>query len=364
MAFTSEYALSLTSSIATSLIELGRTQSGVVATDEYVFYRLSLSEQGHNSLYTLRITAAATSGHVAVFASCQHPMVKRNTSSWHLSPALMGSYLDITSFAVVEAGCLRSTPTIYFSIYGWYSAAAYTVSAQIMNNASVSILTPNHAASGTISCGTIDYYYLRPSTTFEDVEVLVTLLFGDVDLYVSSSWDSRPRLVNGRMQSYDFKSDVVGSDDIVISHQYIQQHCNEAPKDCYVIVAVYAVYGTVEGNTQSSYTLIERTHDSIITLTNGVPRRGQVGAGNIDYYKFSLLQKEVDVTISVSALSGDPGILPHINLRYCTHSFCQHFSVFVHRHLHQHGTELPSQDGQHYVGRDVFGSGHLDASAQ
>jgi hypothetical protein len=304
----SEYSLSLTSSIGTNLIQLGRTVTGIVGYNDYVFYRIAMSQRGNTDIYTLRISATPSSGHMAIYASCDRPMPRSNSSMWSLVPATAGNPLDISSFFIVESGCLQSSSYIYFSIYGFYSPAAFSLQAQIVNNASVGVLGIGQSISGMAESGEVRYFYIRPSNLYNDIELTLSLFYGDVDLYVSSTWDQRPRLVNSRMQSYDMKSALVGNDDVVISHRYIETHCGRQLRDCYFIIAVYAVYGSPASPVDSSYLLTARLQESIVTLMNGVPMRGSIGSGNTDYYKFTLLQKDVDVSFSVSAMYGDPDL--------------------------------------------------------
>lgn len=301
----SEYSLSFTSSIASNLLPLGRTVSGVVGFNDYVYYRVSMNQRGNNNLYTLRITATPTSGHMAIYASCERPMPKRNTSTWSLVPATTGVPLEITSFQIMEAGCLRSTANMYFSVYGYYSPASFSIQAQIVNNASVNVLGIGQTINGLVESSRFSYYYIRPSNLYSDIQLTLSVVFGDVDLYVSNAWDKRPQLINGVIKSFDYKSANVGNDDVLISHRYVQSSCKTI-SGCYFIVGVYAAYGSPLNPIQSSFLLTARLQDSTVTLANGIAHRGSVGSGNTDYYKFSLLQRDVDVTFSVSAMYGDP----------------------------------------------------------
>lgn len=343
MSFSNEFTITLTSSVSTSLIQLGGTQRGVVAGGEYVFYKLALSQQGSTSPYTLQIRAVPTSGHISVYSSCQYPMPRSNTSSWSLSPADAGRVLEISSLSIVDSGCLRSTPNLYFSVFG-DSASSFSVSARIGDNSSVPLLVPSHPTSGSIDARHIDYYYLRPGQSFQDIRLLLTVLQGDVDLYVSSSWDTRPKLVNGQMTSFLLQSATIGGEDLLLNHNLVRSTCN-LNSNCYFIVAVYAPSST------SRYILSEQYQDTVVTLTNGVPQRGRVGTGGFDYYKFSLLQKDVDVVFTLSALYGDPGKTYYLCL--CFVLLILYFSdMFIDLAPNRHPTQLNYTWAQMSIGAD------------
>ena len=44
------------------------------------------------------------------------------------------------------------------------------------------------------------------------------------------------------------------------------------------------------------------------TLKNGEPTEGEVGSDNYQYFSFALTEKGVDLTFSLTALSGDPDL--------------------------------------------------------
>lgn len=303
---TTNYVLSLTSNIASTLLQLGVTQRYSVQENTASLFRVLLSEQYTRSPYTFRISVTPESGHVSMIVTCgPEPVLSMNESMWTLRSIQAGDILDIPSISVTDNGCLRSSGSFYVSVLG-DSAATFSILASMVRNSTVLPLSPTIPSRGNLKYHNIDYFYVRPGDVYNDARLMVTVLQGDVDLYIGKDWESRPKLSNGDIVSYVAKSSTVGDEDLTLNHDKLQDWCKDR-NDCYIIVAVVGSFGAASSSASSTYSLLMTWKDSMITLENGIPRKGVVSSGRMEYYKFTLTQVGFDVRIALAALTGDPG---------------------------------------------------------
>lgn len=298
----SEYTITLTSSSSATLLQLGAVTTGTVTQAQSKYYRMMLSQSGSLSPYTLQLSVVPTSGHVRVFVACNNMQPNSTNYQWMLNPAAgSGATLDILSLAAADKGCLRIGAQYYATVYG-DTAASFTITARLANDSSVPMLVPGLAHTGRVTMRAFDYFFVRPAASFEDIRLMATVFQGDVDLYVSLSWQTRPQVgSNGAVQSYVLSSAKSGSEDMTLNHNWVQDSC--AQRDvCYIIVGVFGA-----GTSSNSYNLLTSTKDATLQLTAGVPRQSHVASNRLEYFKFTLSQPNLDVVISVTPLSGDPG---------------------------------------------------------
>ena len=220
---------------------------------------------------------------------------------WKLTPDTSSVYLDVLSLSAVDKGCLRSGSQYYASVYG-ETASTFTITASVLGASNVPMLVPNQAHAAQVAFQHLDYYFARPGADYDNVRLLATVTQGDVDIYVSMSWATRPTIDanTGEVKSYVLSSAKSGDEDMTIDHRWIQKACEKAD-NCYFIVAV------VGAMTSSSYSIMTSTPDATLQLTAGVPRQSHVDSGKLEYFKFSITQPELDVVISVTPINGDPG---------------------------------------------------------
>jgi hypothetical protein len=301
--YASEYTLSVTSSSSATLLQIGTVRTDAVTQFQNKYYRVLLSQGGSMAPYTLRLAVTPFSGHVQVYVSCSDMQPNSTSSQWTFTPTPgSGSFLDIPSLAAADKGCLRVGAQYYAAVRG-ETASSYTIAASLANDSSASLLTPGHAHSSALTARSFDYYFVRPASSFEDIRLLATVLQGDVDIYVSATWDKRPQVnaATGAVSSYLLSSAVSGSEDMTLNHDWIQSIC--AKRDsCYIIIGAFCVWGNCRYSIQSS------VKDATLQLSAGVPRRSHVDAGRLEYFKFTLSQPELDVVVSVTPISGDPGM--------------------------------------------------------
>jgi hypothetical protein len=322
----SSFAVSITSSSSATLLQLGVGQSGTVALSEAKYYRMLLSQEGNAHPYTLRLAVTPTAGRVQLFVSCTHMMPNVSTAQWSLIPAVgTGSQLDVLSVSAVDKGCSQVGARYYASVVG-ISAASFTIRASMVDNSTVPVLIPGQATYGTVQSQHLDYYFVRPgggAGLYDDLNIIAAALAGDVDAYVSASWDSRPRLnpYTGKVESFAVSSEKFGSEDFTISHGWIQDTCYKRTS-CYFVLGIFGA----RLQASNSYSVLVSTPDSTLTLTSGVPLHRHVKTGRLEYFKFTLKQPNVDVIISVTPVSGDPGI----DFFVAKNSFMLYPFIFVH----------------------------------
>jgi hypothetical protein len=327
----SEYTLSLTSSSSAQLLPLGTVVTAAVSQGLSNFYRVLPGQGGSLVPYALHFTVTPFNGHVHLYVSCDNMQPNRTNHQWSMEPTPgSGSTLEIMSVAAADKGCLPTNAQFYAAVYG-DTASSYSIQSSIANDPTVPLLVPDHAQSGSVAQNAFAYYFVRPGSGYDDLRLLGTVLQGDVDLYVSANWDTRPKVgTNGAVQSYLLSSIKSGSEDMLLGHHFIRQVC-AGRESCYLIVGVFGA-----GPASSSYSIQSSTRDSTLQLSTGVPRRSSVGAEQYEYFKFTLSQPDLDVVVSVTPISGDPGtmccptphdtgfVLPPVRCAFCYRPVHQH----------------------------------------
>lgn len=300
----SEYTLTLTSTSSAQLLQLGVVVTAAVAQAQTNYYRVLPGRSSSLAPYALRFTVTPFNGHVQLFVSCNNMQPNATSHQWSITPAPgSGSTLEIPSIAAADKGCLANDAQFYAAVYG-DSAASYSIQSNIADDPTVPMLVPGLAQSGSVASGAFTYYFVRPGVSYDDIRLLATVLQGDVDLYVSASWDTRPQVgANGAVQSYLLSSVKSGSEDMLLDHHWVQGVCAQRGS-CYLIVGVFGA-----GSASNTFSLQSSYKDSTLQLSSGVPRHSHVDAQHYEYFKFTVSQPELDVIVSVTPLSGDPGEL-------------------------------------------------------
>ncbi len=132
------------------------------------------------------------------------------------------------------------------------------------------------------------------------------MLSGDVDLYVSETWEQRPILQQNQVSSYRIRSSSVGAEDLTITHSQLVDICS-GRSYCYVIVGVLGTfYDGQNSHTPSEYRIMQTVGVTTITLASGVAVRGHVDSGFTVFYMYTVTNTSYDVIFSVTSFSGDP----------------------------------------------------------
>jgi hypothetical protein len=111
---------------------------------------------------------------------------------------------------------------------------------------------------------------VRLGASFVDVDVLLNVRMGEVDMYVSDSYENKPEWTQERgVFNYTLSSTQQGSDRLLIQHSHFQD-CADA---CYYVVGVFG-----RGAVRNDYSIVAKKVDTTVTLLDGV-RRGERRAG-------------------------------------------------------------------------------------
>jgi hypothetical protein len=112
---------------------------------------------------------------------------------------------------------------------------SYSILATSNRNDSVTNLIPGLSFIDDVEFNEFKYYVYRPyDHPGADIRLHVRPIVGDVDMYVSSSWESRPLYspITRTVESYSFSSASIGDDDILIRHSSFAALCGD--KQCVI----------------------------------------------------------------------------------------------------------------------------------
>lgn len=161
------------------------------------------------------------------------------------------------------------------------------------------------------------YYSIRTGgASYEDVDVLLTPRSGgEADLFLSLDWEHRPRLdpVTGQVTGALLSSAEDGEDRLAVRHKRFPAcHNGGNGGGCVYIVGVL---GRRRG--PNAFSLVASAVDATVTLVEGVAVRDAVGSKNYNYYIFTILDVNTDVSISVTPFSGGEWVNVDVPWRWC-----------------------------------------------
>ena len=292
----SQYTLTLTTSTTATVLQLDEVKVFSVAASSYEYYKIPIN----SNTYVFRLRQTLLSGHVATFVSCSRRGFNYPSIGDHIWKLVGGaSLLEVPSAVAREKDCANAT-SFSVAVYG-ISAATYSLLAS-MNEDSVPSVYVGLPVTGRVDNHVFDYYVFQLPDESQNIRVSVTVLDGDVDTYLSSSWVSRPQYVNGTVTSYFDSIAGAANDVLVIRQNRLRGLCaSSGVASCYLILGVF---GT--GGAPSSYRMVVSTQDSSVLLSSGVPVMGHVDLFRSDFYVYSRSVWDTDVFIAVTALHGDP----------------------------------------------------------
>jgi hypothetical protein len=310
----STYTISITSSQSNTMLQMDVPVHADVAQHQFDYFKTTLPSPSSN----LRLTLTEFSGYAMMYVSCHYPYpngTRVGFGEWEFYP-FETDHFDITALEATEKNCPDSG-SFFVSVYG-DSSCSYSLMASVITNTSVPQLYAGIAMSKTVKYHDFDYFYYSPPVDFaQNLNILVTALRGDVDVFVSASWADRPYYseLSGTPVSYAMRSAASGSGNIAIRHTDLEELCiQNAEKDqsadrlnaehCYIIVGVFGAYHSL--NSDSSYRIELSTEDSTTTLSSGVAIRSNLFQRTIDYYKYSVTTPDTDVIVSITPFFGDP----------------------------------------------------------
>lgn len=169
------------------------------------------------------------------------------------------------------------------------------------------MLIPGVSVTGSVTWKKFNYYYVRMGASSGDLNIIATISAGDVDIYVSGSWEERPVLNKaGQVISYSVKSSSVGAEDVTIHHNELAHLCLHKTY-CYLIIGVYGrFFDGHSKNSVSDYHLMQTIGVTSITLSSGTPQRGHVDPHFSQYYMYTVTDTSFDVVVAATTFYGDP----------------------------------------------------------
>ena len=174
----------------------------------------------------------------------------------------------------------------------------------------IPILVAGTPVSGSIKFERFQYYQIRLGKKYVDVDVILTPISGETDLYVSESVEMKPQYDQDRgVYNYIIGSKNAGEDVVTIDHTLFSSCAShsgsqaEDASECYYIVGVFG-----RDYTKNEYTIVSKFSNSVTTLQNGVAYRDFVAPHSYEYYKFAITNPKYDLRISVTPFTGDPDI--------------------------------------------------------
>ena len=319
--YQSSYVITLTSSLSATLLQMDMPKRGSVAFGSSANYRLKLNKQSTN----IHLSLTEYSGHVQAYVSCDtdssiengdsknSSFPSKNNNLWSFSDSI-----DIPVVDIAGKGCFQSNSwaNIFISVQPSSSAgiqtntsASFSILATTSDESFMPQLLPGTPLSETVHYHDMSLFYVRPAESYDDVKITATILSGNVDIYVSNSWDSRPYFSakTGKVESYSLSGVSISSStkEILVSHDFMQSLCTDE-EYCYIVVGVFGIYN--DPTTPSSYRLVSSLIDSTIILGDGVPFHGRSSKDQYQYYHFMNVHPLTDLVVSVTPVNGDPDV--------------------------------------------------------
>jgi hypothetical protein len=309
----SEFNILVASSMTSTQLSFGLPQLGSLRYGLYDHYRFPATGMADDTHDGVRLTLSQYSGTVRAYIACN--MEFPNATKHHVvfNPSdIGGNSMDLT-LGAFPAGCSAKSQ---MSIAVWgISSATYSISVVHTHGGAAAtdqnslMLLPGLSVSDSVTFKKFTYYYIRVGSSSGDLNIVATVSTGDVDLYVSGSWEERPVLnKKGEVISYSVKSSAVGAEDLTIPHSEMAVLCAHKMY-CYLVVGVLGVfYDGVDAHSVSQYRLMQTIGTTSITLSSGVSQRGHVDARFSQYYMYTMTDMTYDVVISATTFYGDPDL--------------------------------------------------------
>jgi len=180
---------------------------------------------------------------------------------------------------------------IWIGVLG-FTNTTYTVTATVVNGTQRTMLLDGVPASGTVAFRSYVYYYadvaVLPGQTYS---VYVRSVAGDADVYVRLDGQ------NPSTSFFQYASTLMAGDEIINITPASRFYNNTAT----MAIAVY-------GYSNATYSITYATSSAVVQLANGIAQSGIVaGLGTYyTYYYVSVDGPGADVTLSLTALAGDP----------------------------------------------------------
>mmetsp|Transcript_3149 Transcript_3149/g.4876 ORF Transcript_3149/g.4876 Transcript_3149/m.4876 type:complete len:2519 (-) Transcript_3149:278-7834(-) len=347
----SSYTLSITSSKSSTLLQMGVPVQAEVAELQVDYFKVLMSD----TTATLKVSLNEYSGVAVMYLSCHHEFPNSTAFDWYLYPANRnsGNYIEVSRLESIDKSC-PSTGEFYASVKG-LTSSTYSIMASITGNVTAQRLIPGTVVNDAVGFHEFDYFFYRPQNANDksnNLEITLTALQGDVDVYVSPSWERRPFYSpsTDEVMSFALRSAEIGNDNLLIRRSDMRDMCGNHDPDCYIIIGVYGSYDG--GGVGSTYRLELTLQDTTRTLSSGVAVRSHLDQHEIDYYKYTVTAPDKDVVIVVTPFSGDPdmfvSLAPNRHPSYANYTWMTAFwgadtLTIQHSDLSEYCVPVPSE---------------------
>lgn len=289
----SQYSIVALTDTAVHVLQNGVPSVGSVGTNAWQYYTFTAVNRNAAITYTLTPNSGNPDLYVnppctpSPIHSCEDRPGKNATWS---SSQFGGDYVHI-DFLDLHFGIGTWTIGVFGQQASQYTITAIATDLSNLNNTLIYLIDGQQQTSFSQNSSDLRYfaYYVPPSTDGSSVSVsfTVTPRYGDPDLFVkvgmNAPWPSPTG--NYVWKSEDYGRDVVSIDD----------SCT----DCYYVLAV-------SGYSKSLFDLVASS--TSIQLLSGVPHFARVTQNSYNYYYITLDAADLELVVSVTALTGDPDI--------------------------------------------------------
>jgi hypothetical protein len=181
----------------------------------------------------------------------------------------------------------------YISVYG-FTTSTFSILAHYGGTAALQDGVPQ---VGHADKSEMIYYSFGAFRGHDEFTVSVTPTIGTVTLFMSSNGEY-PEPHN--TDTYQWESNFYNA---IKTIQVFSDDDLACPQDgdCEYIIGVY-------GFTNSSYSIVAQTAAATVVLQNGVAQLDNVQTGAYEYFSFEVNEPNMNLTITVTALNGDPDL--------------------------------------------------------
>lgn len=283
----SEY--SIVASVESSVITL---QDGVPVRDfvqkgRYEYFMVSVLEAHRD----LTISVTPFTGDPDLYVSLT-PFP--NTTSYTWSHRSYGTDTVTIPYAS-EGSCLPEEEgecRYYISVYGFVNSS-FSITASLNSDLPVRLISGIPQTS-FVNQTMMKQFIYRLVDHGQSVEITLSPRYGDPDLFVTTD-GKKPTRTHFQYRSLHTS----GDDRVLVDHTDVDNFCRSIP--CDILIGVY-------GFRASDFSIVANSMRRSISLQDGVPQRAVVPQGDYAYFTASVDQDEQDITITVTAFSGDPDL--------------------------------------------------------
>ena len=374
----SDYTITASTSGVIASLSMDKPFSGVASSKSSSYFKVHVPV----ATSTLSLDLAPTSGSPVMFISCSDNYPSPESyefTSQSLDTDSASFNVEISPANLAARNCDSFPADIFVAIYNnsTQSSSSFTVTATLVygEDAPPSATTLPHGVilAGDVEYGALTYYTVAVGSgdIAADLVLSATIVSGDVDIFVSESWETRPYVADdGQVTSYIYYSSHRGA----YFNEGVTVYRLDPVAHPYYIVAVYGNYAesgpnscfdawddsytnensapitcdwllntpheteyTCEGyfcpscqyNTRcdktcnfctqdesatvptgtSSYTILAATTKTVTKLMDGVPVNAYVETAQFRYYSTTLTDPTSDLVIAVTPVNGgDPDV--------------------------------------------------------